>query len=83
VSREQLPRTAASLRRTQGTDTVLYATKLAIRTVGRRVLDLEADARRLDQLLERTTMHGRAPSLCDVYGVGRASPQTVEASTMR
>ena len=69
VSREHLARTAASLRPTPGTDTVLYATKLAIRTLGRRVLDLETDAQRLDQELE-TLVRRTAPSLCDVYGVG-------------
>ena len=48
---------------------MLYATKLAIRTLGRRVLDLEADAQRLDELIE-TLVRRTAPSLCDVYGVG-------------
>lgn len=69
VSREHLARTAASLRPTAGTDTVVYATKLAIRTLGRRVLDLEAEARHLDQLLE-TLVRRTAPTLVDVYGVG-------------
>ncbi len=32
----------------------MYATKLAIATLGRRVLELEAEARRLDRLLERS-----------------------------
>jgi transposase len=69
VSRDRLARTAASLRPTAGSDTVLYATKLAIQTLGRRVLDLETDSVRLDQLLE--TLVGRAaPSLLEVYGVG-------------
>src|SRR6202795_5129013 len=50
VSRDRLARTAASLRPTTGSDTVLYATKLAIQTLGRRVLDLETDSVRLDRL---------------------------------
>jgi len=41
VSRDQLARTAASLRPTAGSDTVVYATKLSIQTLGRRVLALE------------------------------------------
>jgi transposase len=69
VSRDRLARTAASLRPTAGSDTVLYATKLAIQTLGRRVLDLETDSVRLDRLLE--TLVGRAaPSLLEIYGVG-------------
>jgi transposase len=69
VPREHLARAAASLRPTAGTDTVLYATKLAIQTLGRRVLALETDSARLDRLLDEL-VHRYAPSLCDVYGVG-------------
>jgi transposase len=69
VPRNQLARTAASLRPTPGSDTVVYATKLAIATLGRRVLALETDSIRLDQLLD-TLVHRTAPSLCEVYGVG-------------
>jgi transposase len=69
VPREHLARVAASLRPTAGTDTVLYATKLAIQTLGRRVLALETDSARLDRLLDEL-VHRYAPSLCDVYGVG-------------
>ena len=47
----------------------MYATKLAIATLGRRVLALEADAERLDRELE-TLVRRTAPSLLDVYGVG-------------
>jgi len=69
VSAEHLARTAASLRPAREGGSVMHATKLAIRTLGRRVLDLEADAehldRRIDQLVRRT-----APNLLDVYGVG-------------
>lgn len=69
VPRERLARVAASLRPTAGTDTVMYATKLAILTLGRRVLDLETDSARLDQLLDEL-VHRTAPTLLDVYGVG-------------
>jgi transposase len=69
VSRDRLARTAAALRPRAGSDTVTYATKLSIRTLGRRVLALEADSVCLDQLLD-TLVHRTAPSLCEVYGVG-------------
>ena len=69
VHRDQLARTAAALRPTAGSDTVMYATKLAIATLGRRVLALEADTRRLDQLLDQLVRR-TAPTLVEVYGVG-------------
>jgi transposase len=47
----------------------MYATKLAIATLGRRVLALEADAERLDRELE-TLVRRTAPSLLEIYGVG-------------
>ncbi len=69
VPRDHLARTAASLRPTRSAGSVMYATKLAIQTLGRRVLDLEADTARLDRLLDELV--GRAaPSLLAVYGVG-------------
>jgi len=69
VHRDRLARTAAALRPGAGGDTVLCATKLAIATLGRRALALEADAARLDQELE-ALVRRCAPSLLDVYGVG-------------
>jgi transposase len=69
VPRDHLARTAAALRPTSGSDTVVYATKLAIATLGRRVVALEADAERLDDELEMLVRR-RAPSLLEVYGVG-------------
>jgi transposase len=57
------------LRPTAGSDTVVYATKLAIATLGRRVLALDADAKRLDDTLD-TLVRRRAPHLLEVYGVG-------------
>jgi transposase len=68
VHRDQLARAAAALRPTAGTDTVMYATKLAIATLGRRVIALEADGERLDLLT--ALVRRRAPSLLEVYGVG-------------
>jgi transposase len=69
VHRDRLARTAAALRPSAGSDTIVYATKLAIATLGRRVLALEADAERLDRELE-TLVRRTAPSMLDVYGVG-------------
>jgi len=69
VHRDRLARTAASLRPTVGSDTVLYATKLAIATLGRRVLALESDSRRLDELINELVTR-TAPGLMEVYGVG-------------
>jgi transposase len=69
VPRPQLARTAASLRPSEGTDPVMHATKTAIRMLGRRVLDLENDNRRLDDLITELVQR-TAPSLLEVYGVG-------------
>lgn len=69
VPTDQLGRTAAALRPTAGGDIVMYATKLAIATLGRRIVALDADARRLDGVLE-TLVRRRAPRLLEVYGVG-------------
>src|SRR5438477_32789 len=66
---DQLGRTAAALRPTVGSDTVVYATKLAIATLGRRVVALDADAKRLDGALD-TLVRRHAPRLLEVYGVG-------------
>ncbi len=54
----------------------MHATKLAIRTLGRRVLDLEADAQHLDRLIDELVRR-TAPSLLDVYGVGTHTAATL------
>jgi transposase len=69
VPTDQLAATAASLRPTPTAGSVMHATKLAIRTLGRRVLALEADSRHLDELIHLLVKRA-APSLLDVYGVG-------------
>jgi transposase len=64
-----LTRDAAGLRPNPTGDPVLYATKLAMQTLGRRVVDIDTDCARLhDELtaLVKTT----APSLLDLPGVG-------------
>ena len=65
----QLASTAAALRPRADSDPVLCAMKLAIATLGRRVLAFDADGQRLDRALE-TLVRRRAPSLLEVYGVG-------------
>lgn len=69
VHRDQLARTAAALRPNPHSDVVTHATKLAVATLGRRVLALEADGARLDALLEQL-VYRAAPTLLEVYGVG-------------
>ena len=69
VHHDHLARTAAALRPTRSSGSVMYATKLSIQTLGRRVLDLEADTARLDRLLDELVTR-TAPSLLKVYGVG-------------
>jgi transposase len=69
VPPEHLARTAAGLRPGPASGSVMYATRLAIRTLGRRVLDLEADAHDLDRLIDELVKR-TVPSLLDVYGVG-------------
>ena len=66
---DQLAATAAALRPAERGDSVTHATKLAIATLGRRVLALDADGKRLDAALE-TLVRRRAPNLLEVYGVG-------------
>ncbi len=74
--REQFRRTprrslaphAAALRPRPG-DAVLHATKVALQTLGRRVLALEDDDARLDALLVELVA-ATAPSLVEIYGVG-------------
>src|SRR5256886_13493030 len=69
VPREHSARTAASLRPAPSAGSVMHATKLALRTLGRRVLALEQDSRHLDELIHELVKR-TAPSLLEVYGVG-------------
>jgi transposase len=69
VSRTQLGAEAASLRPRPGTDPVVFATKTAMRVLGRRLLHLDAEMTELNgqlsELVEQT-----APELLAVFGVG-------------
>jgi transposase len=68
-SRHQLAAEAAVLRPRPGGDPVTVATKTALRTLGRRVLALDAQKANIDQLLsELVTV--TAPALVELHGVG-------------
>src|SRR5918996_140746 len=69
VPRTALGARAAALRPRVGGDDVAHATKIAMRTLGRRVLALDADNDELDALLAGL-VHTTAPNLLGVYGVG-------------
>ncbi len=60
---------AAALRPRSNGDPVLYATKLAMHTLGRRVVNIDSDCARLhDELTD--LVKATAPSLLDLHGVG-------------
>jgi transposase len=63
------PRHAAALRPRIGADPVMYATKTALRILGRRVLALEDEVDHIDELLGELVIDV-APRLLEVYGVG-------------
>jgi transposase len=69
VPRTALGARAAALRPRVGGDDVAHATKIAMRTLGRRVLALDADNDELDALLAGL-VHTTAPDLLGVHGVG-------------
>ena len=69
VGRDALAPHAAALRPRQGGDVVTYGTKLALRTLGRRVLDLDEQTAVIDTALDELVV-ATAPSLESLYGVG-------------
>jgi transposase len=69
VPRAQLGRRACGLRPNPSAEPFVYATKIAIATLGRRVVDLDTTSRQLDELLERYVRAGAA-SLLALSGVG-------------
>ncbi|HXW33069.1 MAG TPA: IS110 family transposase [Acidimicrobiales bacterium] len=68
LSSDTLAGNAARLRPRRG-DPVEFATSVALSTLGRRVLALEEEVARLDELLEQLVV-SVAPELLKVYGVG-------------
>lgn len=69
ATRGGLAKQAAALRPRHDGDEVMAATKLAIRTLGRRALAIEADMIELDRRIEQHVKEV-APRLLDCYGVG-------------
>jgi len=69
LSRTRIAPVAASLRPHPGGDPVTYATKVALRTLGQRVLALDAEKAALDELIGRHVAQV-APGLLDLPGVG-------------
>lgn len=69
VTRDDLAAAAASLRPRAGGETVMTATKTAIRILGRRVLALDDELAAIDKLLT-PLVTATAPSLLAVHGVG-------------
>ena len=67
---------AASLRPRAGSGTVVYATKVALQTLGRRAVSLDAEAARIDELLGELVAD-TAPTLLDVFGVGVDTASTL------
>jgi transposase len=60
---------AAALRPRVGTDAAVYATKIVIVTLARRVQAINAEIAAVDRHLD-TLVRATAPGLLDVYGVG-------------
>jgi transposase len=69
IPRSALAGQAASLRPRHDSDVVTYATKLAMRSLGRRVVSIDDEAAELDTEL-RALLDATAPGLLGLYGVG-------------
>jgi transposase len=72
VSRRRLAKQAAAMRPRSGADPVSFATKTALRALGRRVLELDAERKEIDKLLAQLLAQ-TAPALLELYGVGKDS----------
>jgi transposase len=68
-SRRLIAKQAAAIRPRAGSDPVTFATKTAIRALGRRVLALDAERKDLDTLLT-ALVAATAPQLLAVHGIG-------------
>jgi transposase len=69
VSRGMLAAQAAALRPRPDSDAVIYATKLAMRSLGRRVLGIDEEIAQLEVVLGELVT-ATAPGLVGLYGVG-------------
>jgi transposase len=72
ISRRLIAKRAAAIRPRADGDPVVYATKTALRALGRRVLELDAERKELDKLLD-SLLAETAPGLVGLYGVGKHS----------
>src|SRR6516165_3689040 len=69
LTAKMVARQAASMRPRAGSDPVVYATKTALRALGRRVLTLDAETAVIDRLLTQLLQEGHE-DLLSLYGVG-------------
>jgi transposase len=69
LTARMVARHAAAMRPRAGSDPVVFATKTALRALGRRVLALDAETAGIDQLLTQL-LHERHEDLLSLYGVG-------------
>lgn len=76
VSRQRLAGEAASLRPRAGKDQVGISTRVALATLGRRVLALDAEEEELDDMLGRL-VRTTAPELLGVFGIGVGTAATL------
>jgi transposase len=79
LSAIMLAREAAALRPRAGGDIVAYATKVSVQTLARRVLALDDEMVRIDELLADLVSR-TAPSLLALHGVGVDSAATLLAA---
>jgi transposase len=69
LSTTQLVVEAAAMRPRPGGDAVVYATKVSLSSLGRRVLALEEETAGIDELLDELVT-ATAPSMLEIFGVG-------------
>jgi transposase len=69
LSTTQLVAEAAAMRPRPGGDPVVYATKVALSSIGRRVLALEEETAGIDELLDKLVT-ATAPGMLEIFGVG-------------
>ena len=79
LSALRLAEEAAALRPRSGGEAVVFATKTAMRTLGRRVAVLDEEKAELDELLE-VLVTKTAPELLALYGVGIHTAATLLVS---
>jgi len=79
LSAIMLPREAAALRPRAGGDIVAYATKLSVQVLARRVVALDDEVERIDELLV-DLVTTTAPGLLALYGVGVEGAATLLAA---